>query len=251
VFFSLVLDEIKPHYYKRIYYADNNLWNFNPTLKSSAFKRNCEMGLKNPKVMSMRETECVEKFNSLIKDYLLPKKCTINSLSPDVPHHMVTLKLGKKNGIPVSIVHSLSSKGHTPPYYTKTNTGTLSTYKLKTHYSSNMIMPDNYLNELPYTINHNYPYQETFRNELGRLGSILALMGNETKYYIPNTKLAQYDLHTINYDYAKYCTNENIEMWSYLDSALKETIHEPGNLLLWKSMTVKERYQFEAVTVVD
>lgn len=90
-----------------------------------------------------------------------------------------------------------------------------------------MIMPGDYLNEVDYKVNTMYPYQEIFRNELGRLGTIFSLMSGETIYHIPNTKLIRYEPNIIKYSYEKYCIENNIEMNLRLNLSLKNTIHRP------------------------
>jgi hypothetical protein len=227
ILFTLVLDEIKPLYHKRIYYADNNLWNFNPTKTISIFRQNYRRGLENPKVIALRKTGCIEDFKLEMGRRFEAQKSTIKYFSPNIPHHMVTLKLGEKDGIPVYIVQSLSSKGDTPPYYTKTDTGILLPSEHKIHYSSNMIMPGDYLNEVDYKVNSMYPYQEIFRNELGRLGTIFSLLSDGTIYHIPNTKLIRYEPNIIKCGYEKYCIENNIEMNLRLNLSLKNTIHRP------------------------
>lgn len=209
------------------------------------------MGYENSKVKAMIGTGFFERLHLEIKPLLEIQKCTIDLLSPNVPHHVLTLKLGEKDGIPVSITHSLSSKGHTPPYYSKINTGVLLPSGTKIHYNANMIIPNNYLNEVPYKVNRNYPFQEIFRNELGPMGTSFSLMGNEIKYYVPNTKLIQYEPHIINYDYKKYCNERNIEMDDDLDLIFKETIYDLGSIGIWETMNWEDRLQFQVVTIVE
>jgi hypothetical protein len=175
----------------------------------------------------MRDTGCIADIDSEMKTLLEAKKCTIDYFSPTTAHHMLTLELGKKNGIPVSILHSLSSKGHTPPYYTKTSTGILLHSRYKTHYSANMIMSNDYLNEKTYKVNPSYPYQEIFREEQGRVGTILSLMGSETVYRVPNIKLMEYEPNVINCDFKKYCIKNGIEADDNLIRTFNNTIHNP------------------------
>ena len=59
------------------------------------------MGYENGKVKLMKGTGFFERLHSEIKPLLEARKCTIGSLSPNIPHHMLTLKLGEKNGIPM------------------------------------------------------------------------------------------------------------------------------------------------------
>ena len=90
-----------------------------------------------------------------------------------------------------------------------------------------MIMPGDYLNEVDYKVNTMYPYQEIFRNELGRLGTIFSLLSDGTIYHIPNTKLLRYEPNIIKCGYEKYCIENNIEMNLRLNLSLKNTIHRP------------------------
>ena len=99
-----------------------------------------------------------------------------------------------------------------------------------------MIIPGNILNEVPYKVNPNYPYQEIFRNELGPIKTSFSLMGNEIKYYVPNTKLIRYQPHIITYDYRNYCNERNIEMDDRLDLVFTETMHDIDSLSIWETM---------------
>ena len=88
---------------------------FNPTKTISIFRQNYRRGLENPKVIALRKTGCIEDFKLEMGRRFEAQKSTIKYFSPNIPHHTVTLKLGEKDGIPVYIVQSLSSKGGYPP----------------------------------------------------------------------------------------------------------------------------------------
>ena len=112
-------------------------------------------------------------------------------------------------------------------------------------------MRSDYLNEKDYEVNANYPYQEFFRNEQGRIGAILSLMGRETVYHVPNMKLMRYESNVLNCDCRKYCIENNTVIDDNLVRTFDSTIHNPHIVRIWDSMDSQDRLEFQAVIIVD
>ena len=183
---------------------------------------------------------------------IISKKATIKCLSPTIPHQIATLSIGERNGLPMSIVHSLSSKGHKPPHHIQIGTDpAVLPSKFKTHFGANSILPDEFLGEVPYTVNPNNFFPGIFRNELGPLGIPFALMNFKAPFFLPNSKLNGYEAHILNYDYEKCFTRMDIKISPDLNLALKDTILSPYAIKILKTMTPEDLIELHVVTIVN